>query len=403
MTSDSTDPPAEIFLIIHDIEQSTATLFRSDGKCSTIPLGTDGPDYGRISRVTIALDVRAVIVRTDNGDEIIAELPLTDGGECQHGRPVVYLDQNHWNTLANALHAPGRVRGTDELSAAQALIALVRSRGVILPISGGHLSETAKWSDDARRYQLGLTMYQLSGGWHMVDPLDIRRREIRNTLAARYRKENVPTAHGVFRLAADAVRGETRGVKPYEPPSDLPDDDRTLLAGLVPLLANIATVLDKDAIPVDHEPAWAEGMQRFTDWLAAEPTDLKHLRQSRTGVLFRQDTSKEIAEEAHRSGITVEQFGEWLRDHADADIGFMPMLGLYREALREKVANPGTRWEPNDLFDLMYLACAAGYADYVVGERSATAQLRQASKRLGRSPRLYNSLVGLMGDLAATT
>jgi hypothetical protein len=54
--------------------------------------------------------------------------------------------------------------------------------------------------------------------------------------------------------------------------------------------------------------------------------------------------------------------------------------------------NGGTAWKANDLTDLMYLTCAAGYADYVVAERSAISQMRQASKRLKRTDNLYRNL-----------
>ena len=47
----------------------------------------------------------------------------------------------------------------------------------------------------------------------------------------------------------------------------------------------------------------------------------------------------------------------------------MPSLGLFRETLQGMHLNRA-RWEDNHLTDLMHLTCAAGYADYVVGERS---------------------------------
>lgn len=43
-----------------------------------------------------------------------------------------------------------------------------------------------------------------------------------------------------------------------------------------------------------------------------------------------------------------------------------------------RLRNVGQRWEKNDLTDIMFLACAGGYADVVAGERQAVGYLRQA-------------------------
>ena len=41
-----------------------------------------------------------------------------------------------------------------------------------------------------------------------------------------------------------------------------------------------------------------------------------------------------------------------------------PAVGLFREVLHSRHLNKGTTWRPNDLTDMIYLSCAAGYADY---------------------------------------
>lgn len=74
----------------------------------------------------------------------------------------------------------------------------------------------------------------------------------------------------------------------------------------------------------------------------------------------------------------------------------MPGLGLFRETLHEKVVNARSEWEGNDLTDMMYLTCAAGYADYVVGERSMVGQMRQALKRLSRPDNVYRRIKDLV-------
>ncbi len=63
----------------------------------------------------------------------------------------------------------------------------------------------------------------------------------------------------------------------------------------------------------------------------------------------------------------------------------MPFLRLYADALGVRLLNPTTRWEPNDLVNMLYLACAAAYADGV----AADARLRGTSTPhggIGRTP-----------------
>ena len=104
------------------------------------------------------------------------------------GRPTIYLDQNHWSTLANTIHQPDRVTDEQERTAAEQLIELAKAREVVLPMSSAHLSETAKQADPEQRYQRALTIAQLAGGWQLRDPLDLRRFELRQALTIRYRR-----------------------------------------------------------------------------------------------------------------------------------------------------------------------------------------------------------------------
>jgi len=66
----------------------------------------------------------------------------------------------------------------------------------------------------------------------------------------------------------------------------------------------------------------------------------------------------------------------------DDPIARMPFLAQMRQMLFARLRNHTQRWEANDLIDILFLCCAAGYADVVVGERQAIGYLRQA-----RTPR----------------
>lgn len=70
----------------------------------------------------------------------------------------------------------------------------------------------------------------------------------------------------------------------------------------------------------------------------------------------------------------------------------LPSLGVYREAVHARHHNRGTTWRPNDLTDLVYLSCAAAYADVVVCEGHMSGILRQGLARLGRPAAVRKTL-----------
>ena len=61
----------------------------------------------------------------------------------------------------------------------------------------------------------------------------------------------------------------------------------------------------------------------------------------------------------------------------------------------------GVRWTANELTDMVYPACAAGYADFVVTERHMAAFINQSNQRLGRPSNVYRRLRELVGPVAA--
>jgi hypothetical protein len=78
------------------------------------------------------------------------------------------------------------------------------------------------------------------------------------------------------------------------------------------------------------------------------------------------------------TGLPPEQIATALLQGLQTRTDMMPFLRLYGDALGVRLLNPTTRWEPNDLIDMLYLACAAGYADGVAAERTASLYLNAA-------------------------
>ena len=90
---------------------------------------------------------------------------------------------------------------------------------------------------------------------------------------------------------------------------------------------------------------------------------------------------------------------DWLHSHSEEDLPGMPALRLFREVLHEKLSDGHLRWADNDFTDMMYLTAAAGYCDYVVGERAHAAHIANALRRLGRTGALHRHLQSLVTQL----
>lgn len=333
---------------------------------------------------------------TTRGHRIVVELPAPSKMAPVDGRPVIYLDQNHWSALAHALHRPDRVRDDDELSAAKCLIELAANRAAILPMSAGHISETCKQVDVEERYERAITLAQLSAGWQLRDPLELRRFELRQALTARYQGCCLLPPAAVT-LEPNAVLA-SREVAHTDIGSDFPPEARWALHTLRCAGGILDTMLDEEHVPMGPVSGWARQLERFGKFLAVNPTG-PEVKRRRTHAKFIADLGRELPEEAHRARVTPEQMSDWTLHHSETDLRGLAVLGLYREVLHEKLCDPALRWEPNDLTDMMYLTAAAGHCDYVVGERTHTAYLKSGLRRLGRPLNVYPSLRQMLDEL----
>jgi len=97
------------------------------------------------------------------------------------------------------------------------------------------------------------------------------------------------------------------------------------------------------------------------------------------GARMLADMMDDLLRAAQLVGVSPEAVINRLTEPGDP-VARMPFLAQMRQMLFARLRNDG-RWEANDLIDIMFLCCAAGYADVVVGERRAIANLRQ-----GRQP-----------------
>ena len=91
----------------------------------------------------------------------------------------------------------------------------------------------------------------------------------------------------------------------------------------------------------------------------------------------------------------------WIEETWARPIEGAPAVTLFRSVMVDKLL-AWSRWELNDLTDLMDLCTAAAYVDHVVRERRTVGLLRQTARRLGSPVRLHTKLASVVDALEST-
>lgn len=379
---------------------STGTIVTTDGDSISFPLQFEPDPDGAIRRLTYAGRSNQLILETYRGDSIPVEIPLPRDAGLFPSCPVVYLDQKDWSLLANVCFEPERVSSSEERAAAEQLISLAQEEKIVLPMSLGHMGETAKWTNEERRYRLGLTVARLSRGWQMRHPLDIRASEIRRSFANRL-GHDAPTDHVVFTLDPCAAEATSTSSQYLASHAELGQAIGYLAESLTCISAYFEAILHSEAVPMGSVSGWVESNQEYTRWLEGTAWSSAKKRKSIWGRLLG-DLGSEITQVAYKSGISPEDLDIWLAYPIAEEAQSLPSLSIFCEMYQDKHLNSKTIWNSNDLIDMMYLSCAAAYADFVIGERSLVSYARQAARRLDRKMSLHSRMTDLVKELEAS-
>ncbi len=389
--------PSGFYSITVDWTASTATFVLANGLIESLSLPSIQMNNPVVKSAIYYPHRQELHSQTVFGDTIVTEVAPTHQA-MKNGRPIVYLDQKDWSLLANVIHEPDRVDSDEETIAAWRLITLARERRIILPMSMGHFTETAQWSIRERRYHLALTMVKLSRGWQLRNPGDIRLYELMRSMLLRIKEQQAPTID-MITLEGCAAQPGYFSRQPHGLGKGLPPRAATMVDTLVCISSQIKSILDRDAVPLGRIDGWVKSEQQFTHWLSQQPWDSNQKRQMIRNY-FVQDISSEISEAARRIGLSSVEVSAWLKGHFLSDLPHMPHLSLYRELMVSKHVDRTTRWKRSDLHDMMYLSCGAGYADYVVGEKSLVSHINGAASRVGKPPCVYPKISQLVDELA---
>jgi hypothetical protein len=126
---------------------------------------------------------------------------------------------------------------------------------------------------------------------------------------------------------------------------------------------------------------WASTHQELAQHMRDNPKPKEHVRLIARARLMA-DISADLDAAAAQAGFDVTRFSTWLAEELESDLARMPHLGRHYEVVFDRLSNADDHWERNDLNDVIFLSCAAGYADVVVGERKTSEYLRRAERRV---------------------
>ncbi|MEV0898129.1 hypothetical protein [Actinoplanes sp. NPDC049802] len=314
--------------------------------------------------------------------------------------PVVYLDQNHWIDMAR--HAVGSPQLSPERRQVCKRIAELAEAGqIILPVSAAHLGEIAKKAD-RQRTEVAQVMLKLSQGWQMCSPLRVEDHELSQIFAS----GPALTKSQVFTVEPGAM-WSSRTEQQLPAPSEqdpLPADLESLVGRLTWATAMVETFVDTRRLVSDaglrKTDRWAASFQELAVHVRGNPKARQQLRLV-TRVRFMSDINDELTAAAGAAGLTPEQFYQWSLTQSEHDLAAVPMLGRFRELVHLRVSNADDKWEGNDLNDTLYLCCASGYANIVVGEKKTVSYLLRMKGKVPDGAEVFRRLEDALPSIEA--
>jgi len=306
-----------------------------------------------------------------------------------NGRPAVYLDQNRWRTVADVLHEPARVKDLSERRAAQELIDLANDGGIVLPLSTGHLIETAGLHGD-RRYEIGIAMARLASGWQIRNPLNLWKHEVDWSMRRRLGSiESAPVLHPIV-TEPGALFGSDSSLSITD---ETPDLDKLMTMLTMPSVI-LDALVDPERIPKNPITKWVTHHAAITAQIHAEHLPKEQRRRLARRRYWNENIGYYTA--AYRRLANSTDFPMF----SDAELARLfansPMVGLMSELFIRRFIDHMGKWKRNDLVDIFHLSSAAGYAQYVCAEAHTGTQLRDAQRTLGRPETVFTTLDELL-------
>lgn len=357
---------------------------------------TDAAHY-RLSEVSPGLPRDFPRVFVNLGDREM-KLTLASGREIrvQLGRegamptgPVVVLDTNHWIALARSRYVPDKL-DERERAAADRLIELAAQGRITVAVAATNLVEITA-TDGAHREHVASIMLEVSRGWQMRSALHVRQEELDAAIAG-----ESAVAMNVFTLDPGRILDDL-GAPELQLAEGGPVADwlAELFGRVVAVLSMWGMMLEDEKIPAEAgtraAEAWARSFAPLAQLIREKRLSREETRAV-TSICLLNDLKHEIAQAAAGGRIPLPDAMAWVDRAGEGALLDLPMLGRVHEVLYHRLRSADERWEGNDLQDIFLLACAAAYADVVVGEKRTVEHLRRAEREVPAGASVYRRL-----------
>ena len=378
---------ADLYKYWHvDFQNETIRIVCQDGRIVEEALESRFRTMGsQIANSTFDWERWWVLSMTTKGDLIITEGFNPTSQPPFNGRPSIYLDQNRWRTVSDVLHDPTRVKDGAERRAAEELIYLASDGRIVLPLSMGHMLETGGLFGE-RRYEVGLTMARLAGGWQIRHPLDIWKHEAELTIRGHLGLlQGAPTVHPVSTEPGALFGSDTTlGIS-----DEMPDTDKLLAMLTMPCVV-LDSLIDPERAPKHQLATWVDHHLRITAQMHAERVSKDQRRRLARRRYWNENIGFYMA--AYQRLTRATDFPMFSDSELDELLSSSPMVALLSDLFVRRFIDHQTKWSRNDLIDMLHLSSAAAYADYVCAEVHTGTQLRQAQRTMGRKETVFTKL-----------
>lgn len=274
----------------------------------------------------------------------------------------IYLDQNHWIPLSRAYQQ----REDDPALVEIAALATeaVQSSTVRLPISRLHLIEATKRADDAQRQRLIESFIHYGRGWILRPAEVLHAEELGNWAAGRPARASTAMGRGLLASYSDHRVAASRFGVSAEEVADIDAYGDTPAAWHRALTS---TNFRQEAAQVH---AIAQRYAQVVDSVRGEWAKQPPLKRK---VLFAEGLLNDTVKALHPIADDVQVAVDKLQHVPSADLptalSEIPTLDVLFTLSEGKTRDLCRPTDPNDLWDLGFLAAAIPYCDVVVTEK----------------------------------
>ena len=379
----------------------------SDAAASSLATHVNEPAVKDVARIVIAALQKRLGLDEAAAEAIVSGLRRPSAAQ---GGFSVYLDLNHWISLAKA--RVGRPDGARFNPCLDLLVAAVGSGKVIVPLGLTHYMEVANITDVRQRADIANVMAVLSGFTTLAARKHRLRCEVAQALHQRLGRPLFPERLNPFGCGLafalgvkDGPAGRVRSVG--NAPATMSEPFRAelefrlnqaaeylLLRGPAP--EDLAAMPEYDLRAVQAlAEARAAHEQALFELLQTDPADKRRLGDIAHARGLYWELGPQLPELLAPAGLSVESFfykgKEWITSFLEA----VPALAVRTTLVMQTNRNGSRAWTRNDIYDIDALEAAVPYCDVVVTERYAA----EVTNRSGLADRFSTKVIRRLDDL----